>query len=141
MKLKYFQIIKIFITISVIWSCESNHSNSIEIVVAKVGNETISLNDLETSLILNPQYSIRTSVSKARLNQVKYLIDENYYYFAAENAGLIDDPVIAKRLKYIKKQEILRSYINEEFVNKVEIKDSEVKKLFGLINFCYKAGG
>jgi hypothetical protein len=113
--------------IAVLFYCEKKYSGSSEIIVAKVGNESISLNELETSLILNPQYSIRTSVSVAHQSQVKYLIDEKYYFLASEKAGLIDDPIIKKRIKYIEDQEILRTFINREFVDKIEITNFEIE--------------
>ncbi len=113
--------------------CEEKESNSPELLVAKIGNEKISLKDFETSLLLNPQYSIRTPISVARRNQVKFLIEEKYYYLASELVDLPDEPVTKKRIKYIKDQEILREYINQEFVDKTVIDKKEIQRGLALM--------
>jgi len=107
-------------------SCSKQNTSEEKNVVASVGNESITLKEFENSLLLNPQYSIRTTVNTAYHSQINYLIDNEHYYLAANQAKLSEDPLISKRLEYIKNQEILRAYINLEFVNEINISQSEL---------------
>jgi len=107
-------------------SCTKQNTSEEKNVVASVGNENITLKEFENSLILNPQYSIRTTVNTAYGSQINYLIDNEHYYLAAKKTKLSEDLLINKRLEYIKNQEILRAYINQEFVNEINISQAEI---------------
>jgi parvulin-like peptidyl-prolyl isomerase len=101
-------------------SCERETSSSK--TVARVGEEKISFSELEKSLVLNPQYAIRTPLRQVRQSQLQYLIDEKYYYLAAVAVGLEKDPVIANRIAYIRDQELIKEYIRKNFLDRVELK-------------------
>jgi len=107
-------------------SCTKQNTSEEKNVVASVGNENITLKEFENSLILNPQYSIRTTVNTAYGSQINYLIDNEHYYLAAKKTKLSEDLLINKRLEYIKNQEILRAYINQKFVNEINISQAEI---------------
>jgi len=65
-------------------------------------------------------------VNTAYGSQINYLIDNEHYYLAAKKTKLSEDLLINKRLEYIKNQEILRAYINQEFVNEINISQAEI---------------
>jgi len=70
-------------------SCTKQNTSEEKNVVASVGNENITLKEFENSLILNPQYSIRTTVNTAYGSQINYLIDNEHYYLAAKKQNYL----------------------------------------------------
>jgi parvulin-like peptidyl-prolyl isomerase len=90
-------------------------------MIARVGKEKISFAELDQSLVLNPQYAVRTPLRQVRQSQLQFLIDEKYYYLAAVSAKLNEDPVIEKRLSYIRDQELIKEYIRKYFLEQVKL--------------------
>lgn len=105
-------------------------------IVATVGDSNISLEDLEVSFGLNPQYAARTPLREARRSQLNYLIHEKYYLLTAKEAELDKDPIIQKRIEYIRKKELLKAYIHEKFLDTLEV--SELELIRGLAKFNRK---
>src|SRR4030043_579800 len=105
------------------FSCDRQTSPSR--MVARVGKEKISFSELEKSLVLNPQYAVRTPLRQVRQRQLQYLIDEKYYYLAAVSVGLEKDPGIEKRINYIRDQELIKEYIRKDFLDRVELTPEE----------------
>ena len=95
-------------------------------IVAKVGSEKITFEDLENSIILNPQYAIRTPLSKVRKSQVNYLVRNQYYFLAAKRTGLENDPALLPKIKYIKDHETIRAYIRLKFLNDIDVSELEL---------------
>lgn len=95
-------------------------------IVAKVSDSDITLRELRESFYLAPNYPLRVSIQEARAYQLKYLIQQRFYYLAARQAGLHNDPLIAKRLTFIENREILKFYIKENFIEEVAISDLDI---------------
>lgn len=95
-------------------------------VVAKVGGEKITFEDLENSIIFNPQYAIRTPLSKVRKSQINYLVQNRYYYLAAKKTDLKNDPTIKPKIKYIEEHETIKAYIRQKFLNGVDVTEAEL---------------
>lgn len=105
-------------------SCSKNEDN--KSIVAKVGKDKITFKEFEQSFALEPKYAIRTSMKKARLSQINYLIEQKYYYLSAAKVGLESDSLIQRRINYIKENEIIKAYINKEFLDRVKISNEEL---------------
>jgi parvulin-like peptidyl-prolyl isomerase len=116
--MKSFVLFFIVLLISLLVSCQREPPSSK--TVARVGKEKISFSELERSLALNPQYAIRTPLRQVRQSQLQYLIDEKYYYLAAVFSGLDKDPLIEKRIDYIRDQELIKEYIRKNFLEGLE---------------------
>jgi peptidyl-prolyl cis-trans isomerase C len=97
-------------------------------VVARVGDQSITFTELETSFMLDPQYLTRTPLSSARHNQLDYLVQNKYYYFAAENMNLENDPLMRQRINYIKNHEILKSFINQTYLDTIKVQAQEMRR-------------
>ncbi|MFW9930054.1 MAG: peptidylprolyl isomerase [Candidatus Thorarchaeota archaeon] len=95
-------------------------------IVAKVGKDKITFKEFEQSFALEPKYAIRTSIKKARLSQINYLIEQKYYYLSAAKVGLESDSLIQRRINYIKENEVIKAYINKEFLDRVKISDEKL---------------
>ncbi|GAB4364200.1 MAG: hypothetical protein Kow0042_02600 [Calditrichia bacterium] len=102
-------------------SCSEGESPG---VVARVGKEKITFEELDRSFKLNPRYAIRTPLSKARLSQLNFLIDGKYYLLAAKEANLQEDTLIARRIQYIRDKETIKAYIQDKFINQVQVSDT-----------------
>ena len=96
--------------------------------IVQIGEQSISYQEFETSYWLEPQYAIRTSLSVAYRSQTNYLIDQEYYYLAAMETDLVSEPHILRKLDYIRKREILKAYINENFLDTIRISLTELKE-------------
>jgi len=117
----------LILTLSIILLfCGDNKADRHKIVVAQIGSEEITLDDFEKSFLLNPQYATRTPVSLARTSQIHFLVQENYYYLAAKKIKLKEEKDLHKRLQYIRDQEILKAFINEEFLSKINISSANI---------------
>jgi len=124
MKLKFLSLLFILIFF---WSCskeKTGHSDNI--LVARVGPEEISRNDLEASFIIEPQYVVRTPLNQARLSQLNFLIARKYNYLAAHRLEMENDPDLQYKINFIKKQEILKAYLQHKFINQIEISTADV---------------
>jgi hypothetical protein len=119
-----------FIILSVlIYACSKKETdNQVDLLVAEVGPEKITFKQLEVSFLLDPQYAVRTPLRQARLSQLNYLIAEKYAYLAAEQAGLNSEPDILKKLEYIKKKEIIKSYLQQKFIDPVRVTELELQE-------------
>ena len=105
-------------------SCSKKEDN--KSTVAKVGKEKITFKEFEQSFALEPKYAIRTSMKKARLSQINYLIEQKYYYLSAAKVGLESDSLIQRRINYIKENEIIKAYINKEFLDQIKVSNEEL---------------
>ena len=52
-------------------------------VVAKIGNHRITVEQMQESMLFDPQYAIRTPLRTARESQVRYLIGKDELYRTA----------------------------------------------------------
>lgn len=95
-------------------------------MVARIGKEKVTFDELQKSLLLNPQYSTKSSLRQARVSQLKYLIEKRYYYLAAEKKDLADEPDIPPKLKYIREQETLRAFIQQKFLETTSVDETEL---------------
>ena len=95
-------------------------------IVAEVGKEKISRAEFDISFALNPQYAIRTPMRKARQSQIKFLVNEKYYYLASRKVELARDSVVQSRLSYIRDQEIIKAYLHKNFIDQVIIEDEKL---------------
>jgi hypothetical protein len=112
----------IFIFLIGFISC-SNRTSADEDIIAMIGDQKISFEELEISFKLTPCYAIRTPLRQARLSQLHHLINEKYYYIAALAAKLPRDPQISKRINYIKNQEIIRAFLHQLLFENILIND------------------
>lgn len=115
----------IFVILSACSQESDNPPN--ENVVARIGDTYISHKDFVRSIWLEPQYAIRTPVSAAYQNQVRYLINNEYYYRTGMAAGLDKEPDIVNKSDYIKQQEILKGFIQENFLDTARVSDQELR--------------
>jgi len=106
-------------------ACKQNKDSAPD-TVAKVGERVITWQNLEESFILEPRYAVRTPLRAAREAQLNYLIDQEYYFLAAEIAGLENDSTILGKLAYIERQETLKAFLREQFLDSVFIAPDEV---------------
>jgi peptidyl-prolyl cis-trans isomerase C len=123
--MKYQTKFLIFIIFVFLFNCSHKESNK-DLVVAKVGKDKITFKEFEQSFALEPKYAIKTSMKKARLSQINYLIEQKYYYLSAVKVGLESDSLIKRRIDYIKENEIIKAYINKEFLDRVKISNEEL---------------
>jgi len=107
-------------------------------VVAKVGGEKITFEELENSIVFNPQYAIRTPLSKIRKSQVNYLVQNQYYYLAAKKTDLERDPAIQPKITYIKDHETIRAYIRQKFLNDIDVTELELVQGVAKLNKLIK---
>ncbi len=112
---------------SLLFSCSKNLPESGK-VIAIIGNEKITFPELRESLWLNPQYSRRAPLKTVWENQLNYLIRQRRYYLAAKQVGLDGDSLIRPKLKYIRDQEVLKSYLEKKFFRKIRVDDSELQQ-------------
>jgi parvulin-like peptidyl-prolyl isomerase len=113
-------------------SCTDDSSQ--DSVLARVGKENITLEQFEKSFVLNPQYSIRTPLRKARSSQIEFLVQQKYYYMAAREVNLANDPVIQNRIRYIKNQEIIKAHIHQKFLNDIKIGEQQLIESLRRVN-------
>ena len=99
--------------------------------VARVGETLISDRDFEQSFWLEPHYAIRTSLATAYRSQAGYLIDQEYFYLAANKTEITAEPEMVKRTNYIRQQEILKAFIHESFLDTIRITDQELRTGLG----------
>ena len=111
----------VLVVILLFWQCSCDRETPPSRIVARVGKEKISFGELEQSLVLNPQYAVRTPLRQVRQSQLQFLVDEKYYYLAAVSVKLDEDPVIEKRLRYIRDQELIKEYIRKYFLEPVKL--------------------
>ncbi len=116
----------VLLALTLVLSCSKDSTETG--VVARVGNEKITLEELRTSFILNPKYAIRTPLSIARQSQLQYLIDQQYYFMAARKVDLSQDTLIQKRIQYIQDNEALKFFIQETFLKNLEISPEEMRQ-------------
>jgi hypothetical protein len=128
--LKYFYLV---CTVFFVLSCESQKFGD-DNIVAVIGDESISFNELQKSLILNPQYSRRIPLSVARKSQLQYLVEKTYYYLAAKKINYEANSTIISKIKYIEKQETLRGFIEKKFLDAVEIEELELLQALAKFN-------
>ena len=95
-------------------------------VVAKIGNHRITVEQMQESMLFDPQYAIRTPLRTARESQVRYLIGKDYDYRAAESVGLENDSTVRAKMNYIERQEVLKAFIHERFLDSVQTSPDEV---------------
>lgn len=105
-----------------------------ETLVARVGSEKITFDELEKSLMLNPQYATRMSLRQARESQLKYLIEQRLYFLAAEKVDFEDIPEIAPKLKYIREQETLKAFIEKKFLDRLPVDETEIIRAIAKLN-------
>jgi len=110
-----------------LFSCSNNQPENGKIV-ATLGSEKITFPELEESLWLNPRYSKRAPLKTVRENQLNFLIRERRYYLAAKRVGLESDTLIQPKMKYIKAQEVLKSYLDIKFLKKIHVDDKELRQ-------------
>ena len=128
-RIKLFLVITLYVMVSlVVHSCQT--AKSPEGVVAEVGKEKIYREEFERSFALNPQYAIRTPLKIAYQSQIDFLINQKFYYLAAQETDLPEDPVIQNRLNYIRDHEIIRLYIQKKFLDQVKIDDQALLKAY-----------
>jgi hypothetical protein len=122
--------------IAIFFTFCSEDSQPQETIIATVGDSKISFKELEVSFWLNPQYAIRTPLREARRSQLNYLINEKYYLLTAKAVKLDEDPIIQKRIEYIRKNELLKAYIHQKFLDTLEVSEPELIR--GLAKFNKK---
>lgn len=115
------KIVSSLFIILVLFTVQCRRESATEKIVARVGKEKISFSEVEKSFLLNPKYAVRTPLRLARQSQLQFMIDEIMCYLAAEQSGLRDDPLVQKRVRYIKEQELIKAYIQKNFLDKVEL--------------------
>ncbi len=125
--MKYTSFFLLFLFFWAGCSSDNNSQFSGE-VVARVGNNNISRQDFEISYWLEPQYAIRTSLANAYKSQVEYLIDQEYFYLAADMSGLAEEADLVQKIDYIKEKEIFKTYIRENFLDTVHVTDAELRE-------------
>ncbi len=125
--MKYTSFFLLFLFFWAGCSSDNNSQFSGE-VVARVGNNNISRQDFEISYWLEPQYAIRTSLANAYKSQVEYLIDQEYFYLAADMSGLAEEADLVQKIDYIKEKEIFKTYIRENFLDTVHVTDEELRE-------------
>lgn len=113
-------------SILILLTLQCNRECATEKIVARVGKEKISFSEVEKSFLLNPKYAVRTPLRLARQSQLQFMVDEIMYYLAAEQSGLSDDPLVQKRVRYIKEQELIKAYIQKKFLEQVELAPEEL---------------
>ncbi len=118
-------ILVLFIGLGVFFSCSKKSANDPN-VVAQIGKKAVTLKDVQLSTLLNPQYRIRTPLKKVRESQLNYLVHEKMYLIAAEKSNLEKDPVVRKRLNYIRKNETVKAFIKDKFLDNVTISNEEI---------------
>lgn len=96
-------------------------------IVARVGDQSISFSDLEISFLLDPQYLKRTPLSRARQSQLDYLVQNKYYYLAAEKMNLENDPLIHQRINYIKEHEVLKAFIKKKYLDSIKVRPDKMR--------------
>ncbi len=99
-----------------------------EKIVARVGHDKITMDEFRMSFALNPRYAIRTPLSTARESQLNYLINEKYYFLAAKKVNLEKDSIIQDRIKYIRDRETIRTYLQKNFLCRVELSPEEIQQ-------------
>jgi parvulin-like peptidyl-prolyl isomerase len=127
--------ILLFFLILIWFACGGEQTDE-DKIVATVGDEKISYADLQTSLIIEPKYSIRTPIGKARRNQMDFLVQNKYYYLGAKNIGLENEDLISQHIDYIRNREILKAYINQHYLDSTTIAQKDIRK--GLERFSKK---
>ncbi len=105
-------------------------------IIAQVGPEVISAEELQESLILEPQYQTRAPLSRVYQSQLNYLIQRNFQYLAAREVHMDTIPEEAYRLKFIEKQELFKAFIKQRFLDTLRISDSDFQE--GLRRFQEK---
>ncbi|MBN2367367.1 MAG: peptidylprolyl isomerase, partial [Calditrichaeota bacterium] len=119
--------LKFFITILLFFYGCSDKSTE-EVIVAKVGEEKITLEEVKRSFVLNPRYAIRTPLSGARESQLQYIINQQYYLLAAREVNLSQDSPVGNRIEYIKNRETIKAFIQEKFLKNIEIPAQELQE-------------
>ncbi|MCB9476849.1 MAG: peptidylprolyl isomerase [Deltaproteobacteria bacterium] len=99
--------------------------------LAKVGDETITLEDFQSKLDkIPPFYRKRVATKKGKMEYLDRLVQEELYYQEALSKGYADDPEIQDQLNQIKKS-ILAGRVKKEMMeNRPEISADEVKKYY-----------
>ena len=115
-----------------LFSCTDDTSQ--DLVLARVGGENITLKQFEQSFVLNPQYAIRTPLRTARSSQIEFLVQQEYFYLAARELNLADDPIMQNRIEYIKNQETIKAHLHQKFLNNVKIDEKELLQSLNRFN-------
>ncbi|MCB1155135.1 peptidylprolyl isomerase, partial [bacterium] len=99
--------------------------------LAKVGDETITLEDFQAKLDkIPPFYRKRVATKKGKMEYLDRLVQEELYYQEALSKDYDDDPEIQEQLNQIKKS-ILAGRVKKEMMeNRPEISADEVKKYY-----------
>jgi hypothetical protein len=125
----------ILILLVLLNSCSKEKtSDTGDLLVARVGPQEISFKDFEISFLVDPKYATRTSLRQARQSQLDFLINEKHAYLAAKKIKLQDEPELKMKIDYIKKQEMLRIYLQQKFIDKINVSTAELQ--VGLHRAC-----
>jgi parvulin-like peptidyl-prolyl isomerase len=103
-------------------------------IVARVGQQKITMDDFRKSFALNPRYAVRTPMREARQSQLDFLINQKNYYQAAKKVHLDNEPEIRNRLHYIRNHETIRAYLQKNFLNRIEISPQEIQQALQNLN-------
>ncbi len=128
MKIKSRFLLLFFILVFIFACSKEKSANNRDILVARVGKEGISRKDLDISFIMEPQYTVRTPLRQARRSQLDFLISEKYAYLAAKEINLEQDPDLQKKTAYIRKNEILKAYLQQKFLDKIVVSDADLQE-------------
>jgi parvulin-like peptidyl-prolyl isomerase len=98
-----------------------------DVVVARVGNVSITQSDLAERLAELPDFAQRQfSGPRGNLEFLNNLVEEEILYQAARQAGLEKDPEIARTLEATKRRLMVQAFYRADIEGKTEIPEDEI---------------
>ncbi|MDD4879620.1 MAG: peptidylprolyl isomerase [Candidatus Omnitrophica bacterium] len=98
-------------------------------VVAEIGNEKITLDDVNDMMKAVPeQYQAVAQTHKDML--LDSMINQKLLYAEASKLNFDRDPGVQKQLDDIKKEIIIKAYLKKEIEEKVKVTDEDAKKYY-----------
>jgi len=105
-------------------------------ILAKVGNEEISVNDFKIAYELFPAFENRvtTSVQQRKAIQIKSLIEKKLLFTAAEKQNIANEKRVKILIKWHEKQAVIRQLYQSVVADQVTVTPNEMRRAFKNLN-------
>ncbi len=98
--------------------------------IAIVGKERVSLEEFRNSYETDPSFPAYLSGEAGLREYLDFVIDKNLSEKLAANSGLLDNPLLKKRIDDKRKQEMIHVFYRREVAEKVALTEGEERDAF-----------
>lgn len=123
-------ILFIVLTFS-IFGCSKSGDTNADKVIAEVGEETITMADLDEFTAQIPPFAKKSyQGEEGKLRLLEQLVEKRLVVQAAKDLGYEEDDLVKERVTSTRERAIKKQYYTKEYLSKIKIKEEEIKQYY-----------